>query len=413
MAFSFKLHKTGSQSGFHRARVGEIHTPHGIIHTPVFMPVGTLATVKSLAPEDLCELGAQIVLGNTYHLMLRPGTEVFDKMGGIHNFMKWSGPVLTDSGGFQIFSLPRSRKMTEEGAVFQSYVDGQTFHLSPEKSMQVQNSIGSDIMMVLDQCIDSTSDEATTKAAMELTHRWALRSKEEHQRIIQRNQDAGRPYQAAFAIVQGGVFPSLRKISADFLIQNDFDGFAIGGLAVGESKSEREDMTAVVTELLPENKPRYLMGVGTPVDLLEAVRRGVDMFDCIIPTKMAQQGNVYTSKGLLKLSQSAYKFSDEPLDVNCDCHTCRTHSRAYLHHLTKCREALGWTLLSFHNLYFYHRFMDSMREAIRMEKFEEFYHTTLANWQELDADRYNAREEAQLIHVKKANRGLLETDLPL
>ncbi len=392
MSFKFDLHKK-SDDGL--ARAGEFTTPHGAVKTPVFMPVGTLATVKSLATEDLHGTNSQIVLGNTYHLMLRPGADVFEKLGGIHNFMKWPGPVLTDSGGFQIFSLPRSRKMTEEGAVFQSYIDGAYHNLTPEKSMGVQNSIGSDIMMVLDQCINSTAEVPETRAAMELTHRWALRSLKAHSEITIRNSDAGKPYQAVFSIVQGGVHKELRRISADFLTQHLFDGFAIGGLAVGETKSEREDMTELVAAMLPEDKPRYLMGVGTPTDLLEAVGRGVDMFDCIIPTKMSQQGNVYTSRGLIKLNQPQYKFSGEAVDDDCPCFTCANHSRAYLHHLAKCREALGWRLLSIHNVFFYNRLMAEARSAILKNAFEEFRRDSIESWREENDKIMLGREEAE------------------
>ncbi len=404
MKFKFELYKEDSGS---KARAGEFFTPHGSVKTPVFMAVGTLATVKSLSAEDLKATSSQIVLGNTYHLLLRPGPEVFQKFGGIHNFMKWDRPVLTDSGGFQIFSLPKERKMTEEGAVFQSYVDGGFHELSPEKSMAMQNDIGSDIMMVLDQCIASTADLSATRAAMELTHRWALRSLNAHGKITAKNSDSGRPYQAAFAIVQGGVFHDLRRESAAALTQHDFDGFAIGGLAVGESKSEREDMTELVAGLLPRAKPRYLMGVGTPADLLEAVRRGVDMFDCIIPTKMSQQGNVYTSRGLVKLPQAQYKFSEDPIDADCDCSVCKTHARGYLHHLSKCREALGWTLLSIHNVHFYNRLMEQARLAIMENRYTQFYQSKIAAWAEGESEVVSGREEAEFPRVRKSHKGRL------
>jgi queuine tRNA-ribosyltransferase len=385
MKFSFKLFHTDSSS---RARTGEFKTLHGSVKTPVFMPVGTQATVKSLDPDDLNKLETQIVLANTYHLLLRPGQEVFEKFGGIHRFMHWDKPVLTDSGGFQIFSLPRSRKITEEGAMFQSYIEGNTHHLTPESSIAMQNAIGSDIMMVLDQCISSTSSFEETKQAMELTHRWALRS-------LNSNKNE---YQALFGIIQGGVFEDLRRESAKVLTQMNFDGFAIGGLAVGETKKEREDFTELVAGLLPEDKPRYLMGVGTPIDLLEAVRRGVDMFDCIIPTKMAQQGNAYTSIGEIKLAQSKYKLSDEKLDPNCGCSTCMRFSRGYLHHLTKCREGLGWRSLSVHNLWFYAKLTEGMRSAINENRYIDFYREQIAKWESEPIDELNielARDSAQ------------------
>lgn len=356
------------------------------------MPVGTLATVKTLDPEELNKIGAQIILGNTYHLLLRPGEEVFRKFGGIHAFMNWQKPVLTDSGGFQIFSLTRSRKITEEGAIFQSYVDGTLFKLTPERSLDMQKAINSDIMMVLDQCIESTATLEKTRNAMELTHRWALRSLQAHQ----------KNHQALFAIIQGGVFEALRKQSVDFLTQHDFDGFAIGGLAVGETKRQREDFTELVTEVLPKNKPRYLMGVGTPLDLLEAVKRGVDMFDCIIPTKMAQQGNAYTSLGLVKLAQTAYRLSEEKLDPACQCQTCQTYSRGYLHHLTKCRETLGWRALALHNLHFYQQFMSEMRQAIRAGRFLAYYDQCLQIWQTVEEEKDGpTREPAEIKFPKR------------
>jgi queuine tRNA-ribosyltransferase len=328
------------------------------------MPVGTQATVRGVLFDELLNMDVQIILGNTYHLMLRPGREVFCKMGGIHRFMQWPRSVLTDSGGFQIFSLPCSREMTEEGAWFRSYVDGKRMLLSPESSIAMQQAIGSDIMMVLDQCVPSTCDFQTAKQAMELTHRWALRSLKARQ---------STPHQALFAIVQGACFPDLRKASAAFLCDYPFDGFAIGGLAVGETRSEREEFTAMSAALLPADKPRYLMGVGTPIDLLEAVHRGVDMFDCILPTAMAQHGWAYTSAGQLRLGRSVYKFQEDPLDPECDCLTCRRYSRAYLHHLVKTDEPLGKQLISNHNLKFYLNLMRSMRQHILQDTFYDYY----------------------------------------
>jgi queuine tRNA-ribosyltransferase len=307
-----------------------------------------------------------MLLANTYHLMLRPGAEVFEKFGGIHRFMNWDGPVLTDSGGFQIFSLPHSRRITEEGAEFQSYVDGRKHLLSPEESIRIQKAIFSDVMMVLDQCIPSTASHAEARAAMDLTHRWARRS------LAAR----GDSPQAMFGIVQGACFEDLRRQSTECLTQMDFDGFAIGGLAVGESKSEREDFTEITTEFLPRHYPRYLMGVGTPLDILEAVHRGVDMFDCIIPSALAKQGIAYTSHGRLQLRRGVYKLADERLDAACDCVTCASYSRAYLHHLTKTDEVLGWKLLSKHNLRFYHRMMNEIRLNILEGKYADYYRVT-------------------------------------
>lgn len=360
--FLFTLQKEASGSN---ARAGVMKTLHGEVETPVFMPVGTQATVKGLRFEELKTAGAKVLLANTYHLLLRPGIEVFERMGGIHNFMKWDGAVLTDSGGFQIFSLPHARRMSEEGAVFASYVDGKKILLTPELSIKMQRAIGSDIMMVLDQCIPSTADHATSKKAMELTHRWAKRSK------VAR----GESEQALFGIMQGTLFRDLRTESANVLSDMDFDGYAIGGLAVGETKNEREDFAEFSASLLPKHKPRYLMGVGTPIDLLEAVHRGVDMFDCIIPAALSQQGVAYTSRGRVRLTRSAYKFTEEALDPECDCFTCRTYSKAYLHHLHKAGETLGWSLTSKHNLTFYHRLMSRMREAILKDEFPALHNS--------------------------------------
>jgi queuine tRNA-ribosyltransferase len=345
------------------ARAGEIHTLHGSVKTPVFMPVGTQATVKSQTADSLLEAGSQILLANTYHLYLRPGAEVFRQFNGIHRFMHWKGPVLTDSGGFQIFSLPHSRQMREEGAVFQSYLDGSSHVFSPEVSIGMQKAIGSDIMMVLDQCIPSTAEREEALAAMQLTHRWAKRSLEAR----------GESQQSLFGIVQGACFEDLRRESAAFLTQLPFDGYAIGGLAVGETKAQREDFTELTTSLLPTDLPRYLMGVGTPLDILEAVARGVDMFDCIIPSQIAQRGGAFTSQGKLQLRRTQYRLSEEALDPNCDCATCRHYSRAYLHHLYKANENLGWTLLTSHNLTFYHRLMREIRGHILAGTFEAFY----------------------------------------
>ncbi len=340
-----------------------LSTQHGEIQTPLFMPVGTNASVKGLRVEDLASAGSRMLLANTYHLLLRPGVEIFEKLGGIHRMTNWSGSYLTDSGGFQIFSLPHARSMSEDGASFRSYVDGRMIHLSPETSIAAQKSIGSDIMMALDQCIPSTSDHATAKVAMELTHRWAGRSL----------RARGESRQALFGIVQGALFEDLRRESAKVLTDLDFDGLAIGGLAVGETKAEREDFTAFTADLLPRDRPRYLMGVGTPIDLLEAVHRGVDMFDCIIPSALSQQGMAFTSRGRRRLTRAVYKDADEKLDPACTCYTCKNYSVAYLHHLRKASEPLGWQLVSIHNLTFYHHLMGQMRERIIAGTFAAFY----------------------------------------
>lgn len=345
------------------ARAGSFTTLHSNVKTPVFMPVGTRATVKGQTIESLKENGAQCLLANTYHLFLRPGAEVFRKFGGIHNFMNWNGSVLTDSGGFQIFSLHKDRKMNEEGAAFKSYLDGQTFLLTPELSIETQKAIGSDIMMVLDQCIPSTATYEEAKAAMELTHRWALRS------LAAR----GDSKQSMFGIVQGACYEDLRKQSAAFLTQQPFDGFAIGGLAVGEAPEKCWEFTGIAASCLPKNLPRYLMGVGTPIDILEAVNHGVDMFDCIMPSQLGHRGTVFTSLGKMQLRRTVYKFAEEVLDPNCGCYTCKSYSRAYLHHLIKSGEPLGWYLLTTHNLAFYHRLMREMRQAIFDGTFPSYY----------------------------------------
>ena len=356
---SFQLLASASSS---QARAGTMQTLHGQVNTPVFMPVGTQATVKGMRVEELRAVGAQVLLANTYHLLLRPGPEVFQHFGGIHRFMNWHGPVLTDSGGFQIFSLPKERRITEAGAGFRSYVDGKAILLSPEVSIATQRAIGSDIMMVLDECVPSTSSRDVAARAMERTHRWALRS-------LAAREDSP---QSLFAIVQGACDEGLRKESADFLRTQPFDGFAVGGLAVGETKDEREHFCGLVTAMLPENLPRYLMGVGTPIDLLEAVHRGVDMFDCILPSALAQQGTAFSHKGIVRLRRSPYKFNDVPIDEDCSCYTCKNYTRAYLHHLTKATEGLGWHMITQHNLHFYGELMAEMRQHIINDTFADY-----------------------------------------
>lgn len=359
-----RLHFTiDRQSRGSKARAARFRTLHGEVLTPIFMPVGTQATVKSMTVDDLRAVGSHVLLANTYHLLLRPGPDVFEAFGGIHRLMNWQGPVLTDSGGFQIFSLPNSRVVDEEGARFRSYVDGEAHLLSPETSIAMQRSIGSDIMMVLDHCIPSTAPYEEAKAAMELTHRWAGRSLEAR----------GDSPQALFGIVQGACYPDLREESAAVLSSLPFDGLAIGGLAVGETHAERHEFTGLTTDFMPATLPRYLMGVGTPIDILEAVHRGVDMFDCIIPSQLAKRGTVFTSHGRIHVRRNVYRLSEAPLDAACDCKTCREYSRAYLCHLAKTGEALGTHLLSIHNLAFYHRLMDEMRASILRDDFAAFY----------------------------------------
>lgn len=363
---NFELLRVASGS---RARLTRFKTLHNEVTTPIFMPVGTFATVRTQPLDVVEEIGAQVLLANTFHLMLRPGPELFQKFGDIHRFMGWSKSVLTDSGGFQIFSLPNARNMTEEGARFRAYTDKREILLTPELSIGMQKTIGSDIMMVLDECIPSTSPHEMARAAMERTHRWAARS------LAAR----GESPQSMFAIVQGACYPDLRRESARILREMPFDGFAIGGLAVGETSAEREDSTELVTELLPHDLPRYLMGVGTPRDLLEAVHRGVDMFDCILPTALAQQGVAFTWNGKIDLRRGRYRLDEGSLDPSCACAVCRKYSIAYLHHLQKVKEPLAWQLLATHNLTFYMKLMAGMREAIQNDTFLDFYRTHREN----------------------------------
>jgi queuine tRNA-ribosyltransferase len=378
MSFGFSV---GARDPDSRARRGTLATRRGTIETPVFMPVGTRATVTGIETDVLAELGAPILLANTYHLLLRPGPELFRRVGGIHAFMRWARPILTDSGGYQIFSLPAERTISEAGARFASYIDGRIHLLSPEGSIDMQTAIGSDIMMVLDECIDATADAGIVRAAMERTHRWALRS-------LAARVD---PTQALFAIVQGGLVRELRRQSAAFLTEHPFDGFAIGGLAVGDTRAEREDMTGFAVDLLPADRPRYLMGVGTPPDLLYAIGCGVDMFDCVIPTQLAWQGTAFTSEGRVRISRGVYRDADLPLDARCTCGTCRGYTRAYLHHLVKCSEPLGPRLLTIHNLHHYLTLMQEARDAIDAGVYAAFARRRLA---ELDRHAHGPRVPA-------------------
>jgi queuine tRNA-ribosyltransferase len=356
----FTLEATAAGSS---ARAARFTTRHNEVLTPTFMPVGTHAAVRSQRREDLLDSGAQVLLANTYHLMLRPGTELFEKFGGIHAFMNWPRSVLTDSGGYQIFSLPGSCTLREEYAEFTSYVDNTLIRLSPERSIEAQKAIGADIMMALDHCVPSTVEHAAARTAMQLTHRWAERC------LAARGGSA----QALFGIVQGASYADLRVESAKTIAQMPFDGYAIGGLAVGENSAQREDCTAIVTELLPPHSPRYLMGVGTTRDLLEAVHRGVDMFDCILPTSLAKQGVAFTSLGRRDLRRAAYRGMEGPIDPACRCYTCRTYSIAYLFHLQRVHETTGWQLLSLHNIHFYLQLMRTMREHILAGTWLPFY----------------------------------------
>ncbi|MCC6202907.1 MAG: tRNA guanosine(34) transglycosylase Tgt [Gammaproteobacteria bacterium] len=344
------------------ARAGRLTFARGVIETPVFMPVGTYGTVKAMTAEELEDLGAHIVLGNTYHLMLRPGTEIIARHGGLHRFMHWRRPILTDSGGFQVFSLGATRKVAEEGVTFRSPVNGDAVFLSPEIAMQVQRTLDSDIAMICDECRAMPATEQETRASMLRSLRWAERSKAAY---------VGSPH-ALFGIVQGGRHPELRDESRDGLLALGFDGYAIGGLSVGEDKETMQAITAHVTRGLPIDRPRYLMGVGTPLDIIEAVRRGVDMFDCVLPTRNARNGFLFTSRGGLKIRNSRHRESLEPPDPDCACYTCRNYSRAYLHHLDRNREILGARLMTVHNLAFYLNLMRELRTAIRAGGFDAF-----------------------------------------
>lgn len=344
------------------ARRGELSFPRGKVQTPAFMPVGTYGTVKGMLPRDIHEIGAEIILGNTFHLMLRPGTEVVKAHGDLHDFIGWEGPILTDSGGFQVWSLGKLRKISEEGVSFQSPVDGSKVYMDPERSMEVQRELGSDIVMIFDECTPYPATEAEARSSMELSLRWAGRSKSAHE-----GNDA-----ALFGIIQGGMYPELRRESLAGLQGIGFDGYAIGGLSVGEPKEEMLKVLDSLADHLPEQQPRYLMGVGKPSDILEAVMRGVDMFDCVMPTRNARNGHLFTSTGVIKIRNAVHRHSDQPLDANCDCYTCQNFSRAYLHHLDKCREILGAQLNTIHNLRYYQNHMAAIRQAIEQGRLAEF-----------------------------------------
>jgi queuine tRNA-ribosyltransferase len=344
------------------ARRGELQFDRGSIQTPAFMPVGTYGTVKSLTPHELTELGAEIVLGNTFHLMLRPGLEVMAKHGDLHDFMAWEGPILTDSGGFQVFSLGELRKISEQGVTFSSPVNGDQIFMGPEESMAVQKALGSDIVMIFDECTPYPVTKEVAAESMRLSLRWAQRSKVAH----------GDSLSALFGIVQGGMFSDLREESLTGLIDMGFDGYAIGGLSVGEPKPEMMRMLDAIADRMPKDKPRYLMGVGTPEDLVEGVRRGIDMFDCVMPTRNARNGHLFTSKGVVRIRNSRYQFDNGPVDNGCQCYTCRHFSVSYLRHLDKCGEMLGSRLNTIHNLYYYLSLMAQLREAIAAEDLERF-----------------------------------------
>ncbi len=358
-----------------KARAGLIHTDHGTIETPIFMPVGTQATVKTLSPRDLDEIRASIILGNTYHLYMRPGHKIIEKLGGLHAFMSWHGALLTDSGGFQVFSLKELRQIDEEGILFQSHLDGSTHKFTPELVLEIQRSLGSDIMMVLDECPPYPSSYEYALKSNELTIKWAQKQRE----IFSHWQPLYGHDQWLFAIVQGSTFKKIREQSARSLVELDFPGYAIGGLAVGEPKETMFDITDFCTEILPLNKPRYLMGVGMPSDILEAIERGVDMFDCVIPTRNVRNGTVFTWNGKMVLKAARFKEDAAPIDSDCGCYTCQNFSRAYLRHLYNANEILGLTLATFHNVYFYLELVRKARQAILQNSFVNWKQKVVAN----------------------------------
>ncbi|MFN2308855.1 MAG: tRNA guanosine(34) transglycosylase Tgt [Gammaproteobacteria bacterium] len=372
----FKLQHTDGH-----ARRGTLTFARGVVDTPAFMPVGTYGTVKAMTPEEVAATGAQIVLGNTFHLMLRPGVEVVRAHGDLHDFMQWQGPILTDSGGFQVFSLGAMRKITEQGVHFRSPINGAKVFLGPEESMAVQRALGADIVMIFDECTPHPASEAQARRSMELSLRWARRSRDAH--TVQGHAQGAVSPAALFGIVQGGMYPELRAESLAGLRDIGFDGYAIGGLSVGESEAERLHVLDRLMPQMPTERPRYLMGVGRPEDIVEAVRRGVDMFDCVMPTRNARNGHLFTHHGVINIRNSAHRHATGPVDPDCDCYTCRQYSRAYLHHLDKCKEILGARLNTLHNLYYYQSLMRGLRAAIAAG--------TLEGWV---ADFYARRDQA-------------------
>ncbi len=377
-SFSFKVEATDGA-----ARVGVLSTPHGDIPTPVFMPVGTQATVKTMTPHELKSLGVHIVLSNTYHLYLRPGADLIAELGGLHAFMAWDGPILTDSGGFQVFSLAHMRKVDEDGVTFRSHIDGSLHRFTPEVVVRMQELLGSDIIMPLDIC-PTPDDREEVAEAIRLTNRWAVRAKEAHTRTDQ----------ALFGIVQGGIFPDLRAEAAHFLVSLDFPGYAIGGLSVGETKEQMYATLEATVPHLPSDRPRYLMGVGTPEDILEAVARGIDMFDCVLPTRVARNGGLLTHEGRLNIRNARFARDPEPIESGCTCYTCQHFSRAYLRHLFKAEEILGPRLATIHNLHFMLRLMEQVRAAIRAGEFKAFKGAFLARYRISDQEARHRNKEA-------------------
>ncbi len=373
-AVTFELLKTDTRT---KARRGKLNTPHGEIQTPIFMPVGTAATVKAMRPEQLEELGAQIILSNTYHLYLRPGHEIVREAGGLHKFMNWSKPILTDSGGFQVFSLGAMRKISEEGVSFRSHIDGSKHMISPEKSIEIQHSLGSDIMMAFDECAPYPADRDYVRNSLQRTTRWLERCKNYHEEFCERNggetQSPGEGVnQSLFGIMQGGMYTDLRRESAERIVEMDLPGYSIGGLSVGEPKELMYEVMDECVDFLPKQKPRYLMGVGSPDCLFEGVERGIDMFDCVLPTRIARHGMAMTSQGRVNIKNAKFERDFSPLDPNCDCYTCRNYSRAYLRHLFKCDEILSSMLMTNHNLHFLVNTMTEIRKSIDEDRFTEY-----------------------------------------
>ncbi|HPU94604.1 MAG TPA: tRNA guanosine(34) transglycosylase Tgt [Candidatus Gracilibacteria bacterium] len=393
--FEFKIiekaSEKSSKANISLARTGIFKTPHGEVRTPVFMPVGTRATVKTLSPEELKELDAEIILSNTYHLMLRPGEKTVKKMGRLHKWMNWNKPILTDSGGFQVFSLEQEKglakdvqkkagvKITEEGVEFKSHLDGKKYFITPEKATQIQHDLGADIIMAFDECAPADSSKKYFEEALNRTHNWLERCKKEHDKLEKKKKKTDKS-QALFGIVQGGVYKDLRRKSAEFVASLDLPGNAIGGLSVGEDRKTMLKMIDEVTKILPENKPRYLMGVGTPIDLLECVDRGIDMFDCVLPTRLARHAAFWTTKGLVHIKNQKFKEDPNPLEKNCTCYACKNFSCSYIHHLMRENEILGHRLMTIHNLHFLLNLMAQIRDAINKGKFKEFKKKFLAKW---------------------------------
>jgi len=361
--FRFKILKTSKKT---KARLGLLITPRAVVETPVFMPVGTQASIKALDPQKVSSLGYRIILSNTYHLLLRPGVDIIKRAGGLHRFMNFPGAILTDSGGFQVYSLSSFSKITEEGIIFRSHIDGSEMFLSPEAAVLAQCELGSDIMMVLDTCIPYPCDYERAKELTNLTHRWA-------ERCLDYYLNLPKPKGVLFGIVQGGMYEELRSLSARYISSLPFSGYAIGGLSVGESPDLRNRMIEIAVESLPEEKPRYLMGVGTPLDIIEAIMRGVDMFDCVLPTRNARRGTLFTSQGYVNIRNSKYKEDFSPLDPLCSCYTCRNFTKAYLRHLFQAKELLAYTLLTLHNLHYYAKLMERVRLAIKEDELNHLY----------------------------------------